>query len=317
MAWYNGTHSCGHQGRVNVVGKSSEREWRINRYFEGLCEECKAKERAEKNKAAKEKSEEYDFPELIGSEKQVDWANTLRLQAYEFYSKNDVDISNMINSEKTAKFWIDNRNFGHDFIDRYNQKHEVKKEVELLLLSDSVKPTEIKHDGVVEIVEIENQICLIYERDNDFIELAKKYKYKWNGKEWYRNLSESVGTFADRAAEIGHALLENGFIICIHDEDVLNKAVSGEYEEETDEWIYSGEDTKLKIGWEGYNKKLYQKASKIKNSKWSGGYVVVDVSHYKEIERFAEENNFKFTTKAKEKIEKYKEEMENIKEVEV
>ena len=44
MAWYNGTFSCGHEGRVNIIGKMSERQWKIDKYFSGVCEECKKKE---------------------------------------------------------------------------------------------------------------------------------------------------------------------------------------------------------------------------------------------------------------------------------
>ena len=47
MAWYNGTFSCGHEGRVNIIGKMSERQWKIDKYFSGVCEECKKKEREE------------------------------------------------------------------------------------------------------------------------------------------------------------------------------------------------------------------------------------------------------------------------------
>lgn len=47
MAWYNGTFSCGHEDRVNIIGKMSERQWKIDKYFSGVCEECKKKEREE------------------------------------------------------------------------------------------------------------------------------------------------------------------------------------------------------------------------------------------------------------------------------
>lgn len=43
----------------------------------------------------------------------------------------------------------------------------------------------------------------------------------------------------------------------------------------------------------------------------------INVSHYKIVEKFAEENNFKFTKAAIKKIDKYKEEMNNLKEVNV
>ena len=40
MAWYNGTFSCGHEGRVNVIGKIKDRQWKIDRAFNDMCPEC-------------------------------------------------------------------------------------------------------------------------------------------------------------------------------------------------------------------------------------------------------------------------------------
>ena len=30
MAWYNGTFSCGHEGKVNIIGKAKDREWKMD-----------------------------------------------------------------------------------------------------------------------------------------------------------------------------------------------------------------------------------------------------------------------------------------------
>ena len=82
MAWYNGTFSCGHEGRVNVIGKIKDRQWKIDRAFNNMCPECYQKwlqeEHERKNKEALEEAKEMDLPELTGTEKQVAWANTLR-----------------------------------------------------------------------------------------------------------------------------------------------------------------------------------------------------------------------------------------------
>ncbi|MEG6613779.1 hypothetical protein V6C42_13065 [Pseudoclostridium thermosuccinogenes] len=44
MAWYYGTYACGHEGRVNIIGPHSSRQWIADRKFEGLCPECYQKE---------------------------------------------------------------------------------------------------------------------------------------------------------------------------------------------------------------------------------------------------------------------------------
>ncbi len=85
MAKYEITFSCGHTETIQLVGKISERERKIE-YFEnhGLCSECweaeKKRQFEEQNRKAAEEAKEYGLPELTGTEKQVAWAITLRQQ---------------------------------------------------------------------------------------------------------------------------------------------------------------------------------------------------------------------------------------------
>lgn len=85
MAWYYGTYSCGHEGRVNITGPGKDRGWKIERRFSGLCPECYKKqmetEREKENEESRKISEEMNLPELTGTPKQIAWANTLRLEA--------------------------------------------------------------------------------------------------------------------------------------------------------------------------------------------------------------------------------------------
>lgn len=318
MAWYYGTYACGHQGRVNVIGKISERQWKIDRHFEGVCEECKKKEREENGKKAAETSKEYDFPDLQGTDKQIAWANTMRLDFYNLCNKNKVFIDDIIIHETGAKFWIDNRyNLNLDFPQIYSQaakKRKIEKEV---ISADSVKPENVKHDGVVEIANIGNKIVLRYEKDQDFIDTVKSKKYQWNSweKYWYRNLTETTGTFSDRAAEIGNLLLKNGFAICIHDTEIMKKAIDGTFEEEYARWIYSTRNTSLlAIDWGCKNDELYRKSKQI-GAQWDGSFMRIDVFHYKKVEKFAKENGFKFTAAAKDKINDYKAQLDSLKKV--
>lgn len=320
MAWYYGTYACGHQGRVNVIGKMSERQWKIDRHFGRICEECRKKEREEESKKAEEISKEFDFPDLQGTDKQIAWANTIRLDFYNLCNKNKVLVDDIIIHETAAKFWIDNRyNLNLDFPQIYNQAAKKRKREKEVISADSVKPENVKHDGVVEIVNIGNKIVLRYEKDQDFVDTVKSKKYQWDSweKYWYRNLTETTGKFSDRAAEIGNLLLKNGFAICIHDPEITKKAIDGIFEEECARWIYSTRNTSLlAIDWGCKNDELYRKAKQI-GAQWDGSFMRINVSHYKKVERFAEENNFKFTTAAKDKINDYKTQLESIKQVNV
>ncbi len=142
MAWYYGTYSCGHEGRVNVIGKVKDRQWKIDRHFEGVCPECweteKQKRFDEANAKAAAEAAEYGLPELTGTEKQAAWANTLRQnwieiannhiestkRTIERFRENRPDaidaaeaelqllesaVEYILKSNTAARYWIDNR----------------------------------------------------------------------------------------------------------------------------------------------------------------------------------------------------------------
>lgn len=78
MAKYDITYSCRHNGTVDLVGKHTDREQKIAWYEQtAVCPECY---KAQQLKAAEAKTASLGLPELDGSEKQVAWANTLRLR---------------------------------------------------------------------------------------------------------------------------------------------------------------------------------------------------------------------------------------------
>lgn len=313
MAWYYGTFSCGHEGRVNVIGKMSERQWKVDKYFSGVCEECYKKHKAEQQQEMLERAKEYDFPPLIGTEKQVKWAELIRTKFYEWCEEKKLDANMILVNERDSRFWIDNRDdvFHPTFILQYLALQKKKVTEQQLVDMDTVRPKEIKHDGVVNIIGKQGNIQLEYGKDQDFIDLVKSYKYKWDGQVWQRKITERTGSFDDRSAEIGHALLNNGFCICIHSETIKKNAIEGKFAPEQTRWILSRIDTPLlDISWYGRNDSLYEKARKIKGSKWDNPYVSVDVSHWRSLEEFAEGNGFKFTKAAQEKIETYKRQME-------
>ena len=78
MAWLDVKYSCGHTARTEFVGQWKERdkkrEW-LEEY--GLCPKC-YKESMEMVRKEKLSQVQVEFPELIGSEKQVAWANKIR-----------------------------------------------------------------------------------------------------------------------------------------------------------------------------------------------------------------------------------------------
>ena len=84
MAKYTVTRACGHDEVVVLFGKGRDREWRLENVEPSkLCTECYqvelARQREKENQEAAEAAKEMSLPELTGSEKQVTWAETLRL----------------------------------------------------------------------------------------------------------------------------------------------------------------------------------------------------------------------------------------------
>lgn len=166
MAWYYGTYSCGHDGRVNIIGPGKDREWKKEREFSGLCPECcrkkieeeraaKSKEIAAKNEETKKEAEEMELPELSGSPKQVAWANTIRVEFIKKFSEkitqtiskgkkfvrivesgeyvtfklSDLqEIEKILMSKAEARFWIDHRNYTLLMYvkEAYNELQEIK-----------------------------------------------------------------------------------------------------------------------------------------------------------------------------------------------
>ena len=83
MAKYKVTYSCGHESVVELFGKETEREKKLEWMRDiAVCPDCYKEqlkaERDEANKAAAERAAEQGLPVLTGTEKQVAWANTIR-----------------------------------------------------------------------------------------------------------------------------------------------------------------------------------------------------------------------------------------------
>ncbi|WP_040328391.1 hypothetical protein [Clostridium ihumii] len=358
MSWYYGTFSCGHEGRVNIIGPNKNRQWKADKRFEGKCEECYAKwlqeERERINKEALEKAVEMELPELTGTEKQISWGNTIRdkfIDKIDYYlnnidrvkedlkfnriedlSKKEIssiaenlnDIMDYILVQKTKSTWfIDNRDSLVDALLKIYREMEAKDDLKELLEQQIIKegtisPSNVVHNGIVNINADENLITASYEKNEDFRLILKDLKYSWKNGRWEREISESTGSYIDRAAELGNRLLNEGFSISIQDKDIREKAVNGDFEYECDRWIYGRANTsKFAIRWQGYDRNLYDDAKGLPGARWENGAMLVDISHFEEVEEFAELFEFKFSQKAVSLIDKYKEELTKVDTVDV
>ena len=347
MAWYYGTYSCGHDGRVDIVGPTKDRQRKADWKFSGLCPECYKKhleeEKERKNREAAEKSVEMEFPELTGTEKQVAWANTIRMKKFDLINSgiervskilkekglervpgDDIGIEEIseaadyfIHEHTDEKWWIEHREDSVNLkeICMMYKKHiddiankevleEMEKEGETLTVSpDSYN----KFDGVVKIKYKDSALSAEYVKNDDFINIVKGLGYKWNGFSWSKTITEYTGSADDRASELGNKLLLSGFTVQFPSTESKEMAVSGAYQPENDRWVkFPVKYEKLALCWKNRSDTLYDAAKKLPGARWRDGAMLVDIEFYREVLDFAETMGFSISKKAQEEIEKYK-----------
>ena len=142
MGKYIVNFACGHTAVIDLFRKMKEHDAKVA-YFErcGFCPQCykeamiekRDKERAESRAKAIENATKHNLPELTGSQKQIDWALTIRdryfndflnaLRKYEvLVDKTDISeeqknifladlekIKKNFADKTESKFWIENR----------------------------------------------------------------------------------------------------------------------------------------------------------------------------------------------------------------
>ena len=105
MAWESIKRSCGHTEDMQFYGPRKEREWKIARAECELCSACREKEIAEENAKSAKKASELGLPQLTGSDKQIAWAETIRMAAMprldSFFEEMDTNMA-AIPAEKRA-----------------------------------------------------------------------------------------------------------------------------------------------------------------------------------------------------------------------
>jgi hypothetical protein len=133
MAQYTVKHTCGHTQSVNLFGTGNERERKMGWMRSQKCPDCV---RANQTEARAALAEVQGWANLIGSEKQIAWALTIRAKklpeleqllatATEQYTELAADVSlneqtrgnyetivkgvEHMRTEPDAKWWIDHR----------------------------------------------------------------------------------------------------------------------------------------------------------------------------------------------------------------
>jgi hypothetical protein len=355
MARHEITYACGHTGDVNLIGKHSYREWRLARLRAGECLECY---KSRTHQVAVQVSAELELPPLSGSEKQVVWAETLRIRKIADIEKEAVSLSDEnpfdedekndeyhrqvllavdhILEQKTARWWIDNRDESAVSLIRRSwrmlmaapteaqkqaEREERAKEVaenerriqaeRSARIEATVRPENVVCEQAAELV-IQDQIISVRlpEAHDVFKRIVKALGYNYESYWWNRKITPRAGSVEDRAIELGQMLLSRGFPILVLDADLRAKIVSGTFEPEQTRWIlkfvagnYAGW---LCIQW-GTNEDYYEVARKITGSCYARPNVAVPPVQFQQIEDFAERYSFQIGSSAQEALQQARE----------
>ncbi len=324
MAKYDVTRSCGHVETVNLIGKTRDRQWRLeNVEAQKLCRECYQAELAKQNAKAAAAAAEMGLPELTGTEKQVVWAETIRQDAIEYLDKMASEqgespiarevMDYILASRTRASWWIDQRAMTNSIIalnyvlehthDEMQQaKAEAKPEAAEAKAEATVRPESPVTETVAEIRPTDVAIEISFpERREDFREIVKKklhMAWDYDTQCWRRRISYRTGTDIERAAEAGHRLLAAGFPIRIYDPETRQKAIDSEYEPECRRWVaavtkgeYNGW---FAISWDR-DDDFYTAARKIRGSRWENPFIVVPPEQFEAILDFAEQYSFRLS----------------------
>jgi hypothetical protein len=294
-------------------------------------------------------AEEMELPALVGTEKQIAWAETLRIQKLneietkvEDFEKRESEayrrvlmVVEKISNETSAKRWIEWRDDSPEYIlssvlramksvptdEQKRAEQEAREQAEAIqraaLVEATIRPASAIAETPAEIKVHTNAIFVTFpERRNAFSELVKSMGYSWSGgNQWRRVIGKFAGDPVERAIELGHTLLSRGFLVRCFDDDLRARIVAGAFKPEQTRWISKLVEGDY-IGWFaiqwGRNEDYYEVARKLKNSKYSKPHVVVPPVQFEQVLDFAQMYDFRLSPGAQEVVRLAREDKEKM-----
>jgi len=320
------------------VGPRNFREYRLRRLSEELCPDCLEAERRRRNEENARRNAEEGLPALVGTEKQVLWAESIRREVidawtafldHEKYGDEVAQALEYFVSETRASWWIDHRGLvtlkhsqvPHLDLDSWlgqleregalsagDQPSTVTAALEDAKVEATVRPADPKTESVAEVRSVGDVIEVEFpERREDFRRLVRfELGYSWNGRCWMRTISPVIGPVEERVVETAHRLLAAGFPIRLYDEELRRRAIEADFTPEPKRIIMKL-TTGQHSGWFAIewprDEDYYRAARSLPGSRWDRPHVVVPPEQWEEIVGFAETYDFTLSPGAKELVE--------------
>ena len=164
-----------------------------------------------------------------------------------------------------------------------------------------LKPTcEVASNLVCDIRLVKGQIRADFPAKHDgFLETIRAARFHWDGDRWIRTVTARMGSVPDRMADIAHTLLEEGFLVRVHDAEAQAKAISGDFEAEETRWVSVAAGTERWDGWYALTWRksddLYDVTKSLPGARWIGKMLVVPPASYEAVADFAGRYDFQMT----------------------
>ena len=272
--------NCGNTERKSLPHRNrrlaeSHADWMIQNGW--VCSTCYAEAQKEESKAAAYISAKEGLPPLNGSEKQVQWGETLRRNMMEWfaeklrdfwskqqeYCKNEEDcekvdlvvksVKDKLTTKTDASWWITHRDSGFALFDdlikeavydlQVGNNPEAPNAPDQALIAEALAeatliPESSETTIAAEITSDDNTIKIKFaEKREDFRLLVRSLGYKWNGEFWCRTINSRSGPLDDRLAEAGNKILDIGIPVRIFDADLRSKAINADFAPEQKRWV--------------------------------------------------------------------------------
>lgn len=340
---YEITYACGHTGIVSLYGPVNERERKLDWYkYVSSCPECYKSKLA---KVHEKYREEYELPILVGTEKQIRWAETLRKnlidrmnqdyfipkqKAYAQQKDSNTQEQNakyladleddqemmrrIMTCAVDARFWIDNRSICRfcQLVDEFKMQYptvhtddDVSEEAQAAIEEMTLLPEEQTHEGVVQVTLYPDKVTATYQRDDNFIAVAKKCGYRWKNRLWQREKTACSGEMVDRAADLINALLLDGFAVMCSDDNVRRLAETASFKPECKRWVkYNKNADTFIVCWDRIERDFYDMAKRLPGARWDMEWrgVTVPARNWRDVEDFAQINSFRLTELSQERV---------------
>lgn len=188
MAKYNVTYKCGHEDRVELFGKMSVREWRLEQMAGELCPECQKKAEMER---LKKQEEEDGLPSLTGSEKQIAWAMKLRddtlnslrmtgqrveveIQTCQKKGKNDDSLKLLKEYINTTMLYLSEQTESKFFIDRRDEFKSIGMQFYHFLYESGINEYLTKYEKYKQEYDESHDVCVMAAKQEQEEEEQKK-----------------------------------------------------------------------------------------------------------------------------------------------